>query len=133
MTREVRRGANGDDPLSKIAKLIPAEVTAAYLAINNNGPDPTISWTDPRVLLPFLFLWLMCPVLLRFVQRVNNRLQIAVTTLLFPIWAINIGPGHFGLDPSLAANFLILSTLLLPFVPAGNSDGGDANNGGGAP
>ena len=46
MARQVH--PDGDDPLSKVAKLIPAEVSAAFLAVNNLiGNDP--KWDDWRV------------------------------------------------------------------------------------
>ena len=121
MARQVR--PEGDDPLSKVAKLIPAEVSAAFLAVNNLiGNDP--KWDDWRVRGPILFLWIMCPLLLRYVQKVQSPVQICITTLLFPIWVANIAPDRFGFEGTNPAIILILSTLLLPFLPASSNRNG---------
>jgi hypothetical protein len=130
MARQIRPGPDGDDALSKIAKVIPGEVTAAYLAINNCiGSDP--NWKQAIVWGPALFLFIMCPILLWRVQKVRNLLQIAATTVLFPIWVVNISPTRFGLDELTGAVVLILATVVLPAVIPAGAPPADAAVGGG--
>jgi hypothetical protein len=117
MGRQVHSGEGGDDPLSKVVKLFPSEVSAAFLAVNNIvGSDK--DWHSMSIWAPALFLLVMCPLLLHYVQKVDNPIQIIVSTVLFPIWVVNIAPLRFGVDETTAAIILTLSTVVLPLVPA---------------
>jgi hypothetical protein len=101
---------------AKLAKLIPAEVSAAYLAINSLVPASdgfsTIIWVSLVVLTIFcaLYLWV--------VQNVTNILQIAFTTASFPVWALNISSTRSdAINPIALGVILILVTVAIPLIP----------------
>jgi hypothetical protein len=101
---------------SKLAKLIPAEVSAAYLAINsivdvNVGFNSTM-WASLGALTVFcaLYLWR--------VLNVTSPLQIAFTTASFPVWALNISSARISwIDGSTLGVILILATVAIPLIP----------------
>ena len=75
-------GANGpQEYLDRLYKIIPAEVTAAYLAVSTLLADPLNPW---------------------ILAGVRNGMQIVVSTISFPIWAISISAA--------------MVTLAFPFV-----------------
>jgi hypothetical protein len=112
-----------DSFASKLAKLIPAEVSAAYLAINSivnmdNGFSPTM-WASLAALTVFcaLYLWK--------VLNVTSPLQIAFTTASFPVWAFNISSARLTgmIDPSTLGVLLILVTVAIPLIPTSRPAG----------
>jgi hypothetical protein len=111
-----RNVKNDDSYSSKLAKLIPAEVSAAYLAINTLV-DLSNGW-DRTMLASLIVLTVFCPLYLWKLQNVRNLIQIIFTTAAFPLWALNISYARFG-SPELQAPLgaaLILATLLIPFI-----------------
>lgn len=113
-TRQIDPGL--DPYTSKLGKLIPAEVSAAYLAINSIVPLPQgYSWT---ILLSIVFLTIACALYLRVLQGVTSYLQIGFTTAAFPLWAANISTARSdALDPTTLGVILILITLFIPLLP----------------
>jgi hypothetical protein len=105
-----------DSFASKLAKLIPAEVSAAYLAINsivdvNVGFNSTM-WVSLIALTVFcaLYLWR--------VLSVTSLLQIVFTTAAFPVWALNISSARINwIEGSTLGVILILATVAIPLVP----------------
>jgi hypothetical protein len=109
---------NTDQYSAKLLKLIPSEVTAAYLSINSmvsvqQGFDSTI-------ISALVILTIMCPLYLWKLQGVRSYLQIVFTTAAFPLWALNISAPR---DDFLTSNsqllgvILILATLVIPLLP----------------
>jgi hypothetical protein len=85
------RSAGAQDYLERLYKIIPAEVTAAYLAVSTLLTDPINPSANAMTLLLFgVFLTLLTPFYLWTLGGVRNRMQILVSTISFPIWAICI-------------------------------------------
>jgi hypothetical protein len=101
---------------AKLAKLIPAEVSAAYLAINSFVPAS--EGFSPIMVASLLVLTVFCALYLWKIQNVNNAMQIAFTTASFPIWALNISSSRSdSINPIALGVILILVTVAIPLVP----------------
>lgn len=115
MAREVQPG---DSYLDAVKKLIPAEVSAAYLAINSSIPlsDHFFYYA----LGFFLILIPVCVLYLRFIEQVSSVFQIIFISLVaFPIWAVNIAVERLEFlqtKPFLSSSLLVLVTLFIPLV-----------------
>jgi hypothetical protein len=115
MTREVK---SGDPYLERVKKLIPAEVSAAFLAINSSIP------LDARfnvfVAIFFVILVGICVLYLHVLERVTKVAQILfISAVAFPIWAINIAINRIDFLQDhvfLASSLLILVTLFIPLA-----------------
>lgn len=116
----------GDDYASRLMKLIPSEVSAAYLAINSIVP--LTQGFDFKILLAIGCLTVICPVYLWLFQKVRGLPQLIFTTAMFPLWAVNISNGRSNdIDPQLVGIVLILATLVIPLVPMKTVVTGGAN------
>lgn len=81
----------GQQYLDKLYKIIPAEITAGYTAVSSFLWNPIDPQSNIYVLLAFgVFLTILNPFYLRQLQGVTNTMQIVVSTISFPIWAICI-------------------------------------------
>jgi hypothetical protein len=106
-----------DSYTAKILKLIPAEISAAYLSINSLVDQTygfgTLMW------IALLALALLCPFYLR-IAGVQNMLQIGFSTLSFLLWAVNISASRLTdmVNPTALGVMLILWTMLIPLIPA---------------
>jgi hypothetical protein len=116
MDRQVNSEA--DSYSAKLLKLIPAEVSAAYLAINSlvpmqNGFDVTMK-------LSLVVLTIFCPLYLWRLGNVSSWLQVLFTTASFPLWALNISSARVSdwISPIVLGVILILVTVAIPLVPA---------------
>jgi hypothetical protein len=112
MPREI---APSDPYLEKIKKLIPAEVSAAYLAINTMIPseDSAFMW----VLIFSGILMILCWLYLAKFQNVTGVYQLGFTTFVaFPIWAVNISIDRFEIDRYVVSAALVIVTLFAPLV-----------------
>ena len=130
MDRDIRTpavGAAGGDYLQKLYKLIPAELTAAYLALSSllvqtqpttDAGQSGFASNDVWLFSAFLVLFVALPFYLYFVQGVRTWLQIIATVVSFPIWAANVSAPlllqYFGVPPVGLGALLILWTTLLP-------------------
>lgn len=84
-------GNQGQQYLDKLYKIIPAEITAGYTAVSSFLWNPLAPQDNVYVLLAFgVFLTVLNPLYLRQLQGVSNKMQIVVSTISFPIWAICI-------------------------------------------
>ena len=118
MSREV---TTNDTYLDKVKKLIPAEVSAAFLAINASIP------LDNRnlqfVIIFFVILIPICALYLRQLENVTSIRQVLFTSgIAFPIWALNIAVDRLEFMSNklfLPSALLILVTLLVPLVAKG--------------
>jgi len=108
--KQIREVDPTDNYLVKIVKLIPAEVSAAYVAINSLLPYQD-QW--PILVVAGLILLVTCYFLIRW--QTDSSRQAAVTCLAFLIWAVNIS-GNFYADQDLRAVLgviLVLSSIFL--------------------
>ena len=118
MSREVTQS---DSYLDKVKKLIPAEVSAAFLAINASIPldDRNLRY----VIIFFVILVPICALYLRKLENVVSVRQVLFTSgIAFPIWALNIAVDRLAFMSSklfLPSCLLILVTLLVPLVAKG--------------
>jgi hypothetical protein len=124
-----REVSNIDSYSSKLAKLIPAEVSAAYLAINSLVPiDLGFSAT---VIIALIILTILCPLYLWILQNVRNLVQIGFTTAAFPLWALNMSytrSGYLTANQYVLGVILILATLIIPFISPSQKQGGNGAN-----
>jgi hypothetical protein len=111
-----------DEFLGKLAKYIPAEITAAYLfliGIINGVTDapPIILWISLAVLMGAAPLYLYVVALRE--KATPDKAQIAISVPAFFIWAFAIG-GPFTVftwyNPAYGAVLVGLATVLIPLV-----------------
>lgn len=115
MAREVQAT---DSYIDRVKKLIPAEVSAAFLAINASIP------LDDNYLVYvigfFVALTIISIVYLRALEHVTSRVQTAFISLVaFPAWALNIAVDRFDFMQDklfLGSGILVLVTLLIPLI-----------------
>ncbi|MCV0397935.1 MAG: hypothetical protein K5872_10530 [Rhizobiaceae bacterium] len=110
------------DYLEKLYKLIPIEMTGAYVAgssIVSSHPQAPNLW---YILVIFaVILFVINPIFLRRVQKVSNKRQLILSTISFPIWAANTSIEWFSGSGPVAlvlALTLIVWTLVIPIVEA---------------
>lgn len=132
MAREV----NNTQPYSdKLVKLIPSEIIGAYMVLSNilgftagnmqasAVPKPVPESDLKPILLQIVFfvLLILTPVYLKKISRVNNLVQLAVTTFSFVIWVYTLG-GPFviwGIYYSIIGSvILVLWSLIIPLFVA---------------
>lgn len=119
MAREIRQD---QIYLDKLLKLIPSEIIAAYLFIQNliaNQPV-VIGNTDYQIIVLWLVVVvfiIVTPVYLVNVQHVYKMNQIVISSIAFLIWTYSLG-GPFRLEgwhnPQIAAILLVIWTLIAP-------------------
>ncbi len=126
MPRDITPPAAGapDQYVQRLYKIIPAEISAAYIAVSSLV-TPLRSSGDMYLLVSFIVLLIALPFYLKFVQAVKNNLQIAISTLAFPIWAANISAiplsedlhrWGFNVSPIAFGVALILWTAISPLL-----------------
>lgn len=115
----------------RLFKLLPAEISAAFISIHGvvGNPDPlNLDQDSPRLILAsaIALLILNVPYLTMF-QQVTSKIQIAYTTGAFVLWALSIesfrSEYYLGILPVYTSVCLILYTLLAPFVVQGRPNG----------
>ena len=124
MPRDIRpaNDLSPDDYAQRLAKLIPSEITAAYIAISSLLA-PLYSKGDIYLFYSFVVLLVLLPFYQKLVLSMKNNVQILVSTISFPIWAANISNiplsedlfrmGH-GVSPIIFGVILILWTVITP-------------------
>jgi hypothetical protein len=124
-SNDTAQSGQSDSYVDRLVKLIPSEVTTAYVAIAAALSAPTASpmtqrQLDNHLLYAFIVLFALVPLYLWFVKGVRNDwTRIVLTTLSFPIWAATVSAGVLcyhvpGLPPSVLSVVLILWTTILP-------------------
>jgi hypothetical protein len=104
--------------------LIPAELSAAYLAVQSYLGVPENPADNVKFLVGAgIVLTLLVPFYLTLLQDVWKPVQIAVSTVSLPIWIINISSSYVALElsPGWVKGFglaLILWVLVAPLVVA---------------
>ena len=102
----------------KLIKLIPADIVAAFIALNGFLSNE-IEKTKWILLAASLLLLLLIPIYLNKMYGVYNPAQILVTMGSFLVWVYSIGGPfvYFGWqNPYLAATILVFWTLLIPLI-----------------
>lgn len=129
MARDITSAPGGapNAYLDRLYKLIPTELTAAYVAIASLI-DPVNLGEQHLWLLPVSYgvLQILVPVYMWRLQGVRDVAQLAVSSLSFPIWAANVSSiivsEKFSFVSGVALGvILILWTLIIPLVVKGNS------------
>jgi len=112
------------DYKSKLLKLIPSEIIAAYMVIHGilQGQVIQIGEKDITVIVGwtvFFILLTLTPVYLIRIHKVKSTAQVLLTTLSFPVWVYSFG-GPFQMSgwyqPQIAACILVLWTVIIPLV-----------------
>jgi drug/metabolite transporter (DMT)-like permease len=113
-----------DEYSDKLAKLLPAEGTAALLAINNLIPNE--SRTDIWIVVAFFVIGIFVFLWSRKIRNVADPIQLGFLLLGYVVWAANILYGRFddylekmfglgGID-FVPAVIAILYSLFIPLV-----------------
>ncbi|MGJ8529386.1 hypothetical protein [Maritalea sp.] len=130
MSRDISE-ANSDNSiesyLDKLFRLIPTEVTAAFLAINTLLGTDNNSVNIYLSLLSAFVLACLSPLLLQRFAGVRSKIQLVSSPITFLIWAGNIAIYRFNpawSPDKVLPTILILWTVLLLFATTW-SDGRD--------
>ena len=105
--------------LDRLASLIPAEIVAAHLAVQDivyNQPGVR----DISLEVSAVFLLLLLPFYLRFARAVRSKLQIGVTMVSFLVWVVAVSAPFYqriSVDATLGTVALILWTTAIPAFP----------------
>ena len=113
MTRNIEPSSNYQD---KLLMLIPAEIVAAYLALEG------IAGTMPGKRLNFLIVVILILLVINYfylsrIHHVQSRVQILVTELSFLVWVFSLGGPflHFlWYDSAWGSAVVIIWTLVIP-------------------
>jgi len=102
---------------SKLLKLIPSEIVAAYMVLHGVIPAEYAKW---GLIIITLVLLILTPFYLKKFEKVKENLQIILSSLTFIIWvySLNGGPfAHWNLyEPWIASVVLVLWTLIIPLL-----------------
>ena len=113
MTRKIEPSSNYQD---KLLKLIPAEIVAAYLALEG------ISGTMPKEQFNFLIVVIVALLVINYfylvrIHHVQSRVQIIITELSLLVWVFGLGGPflHFlWYNSAWGSAVVIIWTLLIP-------------------
>ena len=85
-SREIKPG---DDSTTRLLKLLPAEITGAYIAVRTIcGPE---NHTNDVYIGSFAFIILIIsPVFMRWALKMRNGIQIAFLVFTYVVWVANI-------------------------------------------
>jgi hypothetical protein len=103
--------------LDKVKELIPAEVSAAFLAINSAIPidDRNNKWLYGF----FVALLLLCALYVKLVKNASYVRFVFITLIVFPVWAMNIAVARSDFlsnNTWLPASVLFIVTATSPLV-----------------
>ncbi len=112
-----------DDYKTRLLKLIPTEIIAAFVAVDsllkgNMEQLQTKNLYDISVWIVFGILLILTPVYLKKFTSVLSKSQLTLSTIAFVIWVMTIGGPFFilwgNLTFILGSILLILYTLVVP-------------------
>lgn len=84
---------SGDNYAERLSKLLPAEATAAFVAVNGAVSSVPSAGGQELTALVFVGIIMVCTwFLLSRVKRISSQLQIWLTVLAVPLWAASIRP-----------------------------------------
>jgi hypothetical protein len=133
----VRNINQESDFKDKLIKLIPAEIIAAYMAIDGFLANPGVSSPSIPTVVVAVFLLVLTPFYLINIYKVANKFQIVFTMCTFVVWLYSLGgPFKFwkwpnGLavwEPKWGAIVLMAWTLLIPLCVPSKPDGKPAGS-----
>lgn len=110
------------DYLDRLHKIIPTEVAAAYLAISSLLTDTIDPLRHGVTLLVFaIFLTIITPFYLWVLAGVRNKMQLVVSTLSFPVWAVCISTSMVALafpsfSPETITVIMVAWVLVTPLL-----------------
>ncbi len=115
MARQIKQENNYQ---SRLLKLIPSEIIAAYLVIAGFIPD---GYEHSKLLLTVItaVLLVLIPFYLIRFQAVKGAFQIVFTSFSFIVWVYSMGGPfvYYGIHEAVFGSaLLVLWTLLVPFV-----------------
>jgi len=115
MARQIKQENNYQ---SRLLKLIPSEIIAAYLVIIGFIPP---GYEHSKILLTIVtaILLIMVPFYLISFMAVKGPLQIIFTSLSFLVWVYSMGGPfvYYGIHEAVIGSaLLVLWTLLIPLV-----------------
>ena len=118
-SREAGTPIAPDDYKDRLIKYIPAEIVAAFLAIQNIINAAQQSQVGLLFWGAFGVLLILTPIYLAKVQKVSKVTQLAISTIAFIVWVYALGGPFAGTpihSPLAAAIVLILYTLVVSFI-----------------
>ncbi len=102
---------------SKLLKLIPSEIVAAYMVLHGVIPAEYAKW---GLIIITLVLLIITPFYLKKFEKVKKNLQIIASSLTFVVWVYSLGGGPFAhwnlYEPWIASVVLVLWTLIIPLL-----------------
>jgi hypothetical protein len=114
MAREIKPE---QDYRSKLLKLIPSEIVAAYMVLHGVIPGEHAKW---GLIIVTLVLLIITPFYLKKFERVKKNLQIIFSSVTFLVWVYSLGGGPFAhwnmYEPWIASVVLVLWTLIIPLL-----------------
>lgn len=99
---------------SKLLKLIPSEIVAAYMVLQGIIPEESGKW---GLIVVSLVLLIITPFYLSRFEKVKKASQIAFSTVSFVVWVYTLGGPfvHWNIHkPWIASIVLVLWTLIIP-------------------
>ena len=84
-----------DTPQDRIAKLLPGDVTAAFLSAKAALVSVAKEDAAVYVFWTFIAILILCPIYFSLVTRVRTKLHIAFLTMSFVVFAISIADTEF--------------------------------------
>ena len=105
--------------LDRLVQLIPAEIIAAHLAVQDLVVNQILV-RERALEVSAGFLFVLIPFYLWFAHEVRSKLQIALTMGSFVIWVMAVSLPFYqrpGLDPVWGSVALILWTTAIPAIP----------------
>lgn len=110
---------DGDGYLDRVAKYVPTEIVAGYIALNGAATGLPGTWQFPGLGGIFLICLILTPVYLYYAAKPGQpkRLQITISVIAFVIWAYAVGgaSGFFGANALNWHNAALASILLVLF------------------
>ena len=87
--------ATADGPRDRIAKLLPGDVTAAFLSAKAALISVAGEQAAVYVFWTFVAILVLCPFYFRYVTRARNAFHVTFLTLSFVVFAISIADTQF--------------------------------------
>jgi hypothetical protein len=124
-TDNIATGIEVDDYKTRLLKLIPTEIIAAYVAIDSVLKGNIVALQAANIYeklswIVFGLLFILTPIYLKAITKVNPAAQIIFSTIAFGVWVLTLG-GPFifvlgNLTYILGSIILVFYTLIIPFV-----------------
>ena len=107
-----------DSPTEKFAKILPADVTAAFLSIKA-GLEAALGQGDDAhaIVYSFVAILVVCPFYFAILMNVKNVLQNVFLCLSFVVFGLSIASVDFiNVSPPQYATAITIASIVLPIV-----------------